>query len=273
MKIKEKFIVNIVTVKYDQKLFSQYQQLSNELKMEKDLISEKEYWSRWRQLEELRERLRGSIKSSKQIAREIRESGKLVIVKGKIKEPKLLNHISIHNFITLCEKDFGTSKNFILDFNGKIEDVTCRSCLDIYNHCYKDDNNIHEIDNIVDLRCEVCAGYIKFRRDLYIRDNFNLCRKCCKELLGEKYEEDRLKRWKELCYWAIEKLKEKDLSRTKNEFKLQFIPNVIEQFNEKGALSIKQYLIIVDMLSGNSWTFIKNKERELNWCPYTNAIK
>ena len=91
--------------------------------------------------------------------------------------------------------------------------------------------------------------------------------------MGERYEEDRLKRWKELCYWAIEKLKEKDLSRTKNEFKLQFIPNVIEQFNEKGALSIKQYLIIVDMLSGNSWTFIKNKERELNWCPYTNAIK
>ena len=62
IKIKEKFVVNIVTVKYDQKLFSQYKQLSNELKMEKDLISEKEYWSRWRQLEELRERLRGSIK-------------------------------------------------------------------------------------------------------------------------------------------------------------------------------------------------------------------
>jgi len=109
-------------------------------------------------LQELREQLERSIKSLKQMAREIRESGKLAIVKGKRKNPKLLNHISFYNFITLCQKDLSGSKNFILDLDGQTEGITCKSCLDIYNHCYEEeDYSIREIENIVDLRCEVCS--------------------------------------------------------------------------------------------------------------------
>uniref|UniRef100_A0A6M3LBS3 Uncharacterized protein n=1 Tax=viral metagenome TaxID=1070528 RepID=A0A6M3LBS3_9ZZZZ len=70
-----------------------------------------------------------------------------------------------------------------------------------------------------------------------------------KEQYHTKIENDRyLRNW---C--DIEVLKQKDLSKITSQFKLDFIPSVIAQFNDKGFLSDKQRDIITGMWNGKDW--------------------
>jgi len=63
---------------------------------------------------------------------------------------------------------------------------------------------------------------------------------------------------------TIETLKQKDFSKIKNEFKLNFTHDIINQFAEKGYLSDKQRKII------HSWFNIKDRE---NYKRCLNSLK
>lgn len=55
------------------------------------------------------------------------------------------------------------------------------------------------------------------------------------------------------AFCEIEVLKLKDLSKITSNFKLTFIPSVIEQFEDKGFVSQKQSDIISDMFNNKDW--------------------
>jgi len=63
----------------------------------------------------------------------------------------------------------------------------------------------------------------------------------------------------------VQVLKAKKLDRIQSAFKLEFIPSVIEQFKEKGFLSLRQREIAAGMLNGtdyNNWFILDYRAGE-----------
>ena len=97
--------------------------------------------------------------------------------------------------------------------------------------------------------CARCGREIK---NVYTFDGESYGRSCFSTVLEEyKHErkEEAFDEWASKCDALITVLEEKDMSNISNNFKLQFIPSVIDQYRNEGWLSKKQYNMAFDMLN------------------------
>lgn len=97
------------------------------------------------------------------------------------------------------------------------------------------------------IKCTKCGKKVKEKNVRYL-DGIPFGVECWKGAVEEKRTEG-LEKWK-LLNWQrtlifVEMLKMKDLSKIKNQFKLDFIKSMIEQFEDKGFITKKQKAIII----------------------------
>ena len=107
------------------------------------------------------------------------------------------------------------------------------------------------------MRCENCNRPIKHP---YYFDGHTYGIECWKIIALPAIEAKRATKQAEIdserylrAYCDIEVLKLKDTAKITSQFKLDFIPSVIDQFETKGFLSNKQREIITGMWNNKDW--------------------
>jgi hypothetical protein len=91
-------------------------------------------------------------------------------------------------------------------------------------------------------------------------------KECWKEIALpeiEKLREQKLDEWSLKASCLIEVLKQKDMSKITNDFKIRFIKSIIEQYQESHKLSKKQYNLAHDFLNKKDRVKLYHMEFEL----------
>ena len=128
------------------------------------------------------------------------------------------------------------------------------------------------------VKCTICgrkiSGRYNWKGELYGKECWK--KYALPELLAlrEKEQQETAKLDAILDYCLIETLRRKSLKNISNPFKLDFIPSIIQQFDEKGFLTGRQYSIGLDMLNGrdcDKFSLFKCK-MEIDGIEYTSDI-
>lgn len=131
------------------------------------------------------------------------------------------------------------------------------------------------------LNCNECGRKVKKKNAKYFRGK-PYGSGCFKnhivpkiEKIKQQKKDHKLKQWNLRAKALIKTLENKDLSNISNDFKLKVIPQLIEQFNNDGWLSKKQYDMAYDWLNQKDQRYmwgLMYKYHLIDWATYHSLM-